>query len=222
MVLDTTVVGDDALVFADAAARAHLQVLWDVRQLQSWTNPTSVVAKLDAHPATYGFYVAEEPDSRAPVAAVCNLLGLRNHPRVGALFSYNGYEVSDRIPPLLGLAEIITCASYPVGVHAFANDPSLPLSSIGDLARKMSVAGARHNFVPAVTLQAFSWSLDPTEAPSPDFARWPTRNEMRTMRNQALSGGMQTLFWFSRGAVRRAYDPQARWADVCAAASGQS
>jgi hypothetical protein len=222
VVVDVSLGDSDVLPFADAAAKAGVNVLWDMRQLDSWSDPGSTVAQLDEHPATYGFYVAEEPQDRSPVQAVCSLLGQRKHPRIGTLFSYDDVSVRARLSPLLGLTEIITCAAYPVGVKLYDPDPSIPLSSVEDIARAMVAAGARHGFAPAMTLQAFSWGEDPTEALTPDFARWPTCSEMKTMRNHAVSGGMQTLFWFGRSMVTHAYDPAGRWADVCAAASGRA
>lgn len=222
VVLEYSVTGADTLPFADAAQRAGLKVLWYVRDLPTWGQPSSLLDRLDSHPATYGFYVAEEPASRAPVQAVCSILGARNHPRVGTVFAYGAYDIGSRLSPLLGLTEIITCAAYPVGVQLYGSDPNIPLSSVGSMARTMSTAGARHNFTPAMTMQAFAWNQDPTLAMSPDFARWPTRAEMKVMHQQAIGGGMRTLFWFTRWAVTRAYDPAARWADVCAAAGGRS
>ncbi len=221
IVLEYSVQGNDTLVFADALSRAGLRGLWDVRTAASWSD-LSVLDKLDAHPATYGFYISEEPSERAPVQAVHDLVGARKHPLVGATFAFDHYVLGDNIRPLLGLCDIITCACYPVGVNLYGDDTNLPLSNVGDVAKAMSVSAQRHNFTPALTLQAFSWDQDPTMAMTPDFARWPTRSEMTAMRNYALDGGIQNLFWFTRWAVTRAYNPDQRWADVCAAAGGRS
>jgi hypothetical protein len=219
VVLPYGIAGADMLPYADAAHTARVQVLWDVRNLTS-SSDLSVLDRVDLHPATFGFYVAEEPQARAPVETVCRLLGPRRHPRIGTLFAYDPSDVRHRLAPLLGLCETITCAAYPVGVHLANGEPAdMPLSVVGDIARVVRAAGARHGFKPAMTLQAFSWAQDSTLALSPDFARWPTGAEMRTMREQALAGGAQSLFWFTRWAVRGSYDPVARWADLCAAAA---
>jgi hypothetical protein len=218
VVKDSSVQGSDALPFADAAQKLHLKVVLDVVNLQNWNGGPSLLDQLDAHPATYGFYIAEEPTERAPVQAVASLLGTRLHPRIGTIFDFSASNMQSMLSPLLGLADIISCACYPVGI-ALGDGSALPLASVGDVALAMTAAGARHNFVPAITVQAFSWDQDPTLAPTPDFARWPTRSEMGTMRELAVGSWVSTLLWWTRWAVTRAYDPAARWADVCAAAA---
>jgi hypothetical protein len=220
VVLEYSVGGADTLPFADAAQRAGLKVLWDVRSLATWNGGPSLLDQLDAHPATFGFYVAEEPTDRAPVQQVCSLLGSRNHPRVAATFSYDGYGVGRGLAPLVGLADMITCAAYMVGVALDGPAGCLPFSNVTDIAREMSKAAAHHGFTPAVTMQAFAWNQDPTMAMTPDFGRWPTFEEMVAMRKHALGGGVSDLFWFTRWAVTRAFDPAGRWSDVCAAARG--
>jgi hypothetical protein len=222
VILPYGIAGTDTLPYADAAKRSGVRVLWDVRGLTPATDP-QLLAQLDAHPSTFGFYVAEEPQDRASVETIVRLLGPRSHPRICTLFAYDQSDVSGRLAPLLGLTDLITCAAYPVGVQMVDNGPSdLPLSTVGDIAAVMSAAGKRHGFQPAMTLQAFSWGQDATLALTPDFARWPTRPEMTTMRQEALGGGVQVLFWFTRWAVRGASDPAGRWADVCAAAAGNA
>jgi hypothetical protein len=117
--------------------------------------------------------------------------------------------------PYAAAAGVLGADSYPVGT----GQPVSRVARIGRVVR--SVASATHRRA-AMVLQAFDWSSYPDALKAP-AARWPTRIEMRRMRDLAISTAHPSLIlWYSYFDVLRSPDAPKHWRDLVWAANGET
>ena len=116
--------------------------------------------------------------------------------------------LTTQLEPFEQTADYVGADYYPVGKGSRLDGVSRYASQTRDLA-------AQYGRQPAFVLQAFSWSeYDPSYAD-----RFPTRAEMQTMRDAAISdGNPQMMLWYAFNDVMDSSDPAGNWNDVKAAA----
>jgi hypothetical protein len=162
--------------------------------------------------ATWGYYVGDQaPASRA---AAIHALSRRVHrfdPGRKTLYVAleNGVTRGANLRPFREAADYLGADSYPVGLGR-------PLSDVTAALEAADAIAAESGRKPVAALQAFSWhlyfkGLEP---------RWPTRRQMRAMRDLALAHNPDVLLWYSYFDVKRADRPGRRWVDLLRAAFG--
>lgn len=165
--------------------------------------------------ATWGYYLADEQAPLfAPLVAAFSQRLRALDPRHPRLAIAGGEDsVADLLSPFAASADVIGADTYPVGTGQ-------PLDRVGFVGQKVrAVAHAAHRKT-AIALQAFDWSSYP-DAGRWDAPRWPTRTEMRAMRDLAIRAVDPSLvLWYSYFDIRRAPDSDRRWHDLVWAAYG--
>jgi len=172
-------------------------------------------------PATWGYYIADEaaPSDRTRVRALRDALRRLDpaHPALLIAIGDPSSAIADaHLEPLADLADVVGADYYPVG----ANEP------IGSLARvgaNVAATAARHGKRTAAVLQAFSWGQYPDQTsvctPLPACARYPTPDEMRSMRDLVLTYERPSMIlWYSFFDIMRSNNPRRHWADLRQAA----
>jgi hypothetical protein len=225
---------DEVLRFADQAEAAGLEVIWplnhdawrngaDLRRVYPYLAPDCgcgssaefkryAIGLVKDHPATWGFYVGDEeppnPVNIDQVAALSQEVA-QIAPGMPRLYiSLQGTGLQDYLAPFIPYADYAGADYYPVGRAPDLRKVPLIARQTHDLT---SDQGKRS----ALVLQAFSWSqYDPSFAP-----RFPTRGEMRWMRDAAIShGNPDMVLWYSYNDLFTFDSPEARWSDLKAAA----
>jgi hypothetical protein len=171
-----------------------------------------VVSLVKDLPGTWGYYIGDElePAEHAKAKAFSDLVKSVDpvHPRLYVAAS--DLDI-DNLTPFVDMGEYLATDNYPVGT-------GLDIGTVGSVARDGQALANKNGKVWAQVLQSFNWGQYPVETwvPSP---RWPTRDEMRQMRDQALNNAQPgLLLWYSYFDIRK--DPQAasHWADLVWAA----
>jgi hypothetical protein len=165
------------------------------------------------HPAIWGYYIADEAraDAIDAVGSLSRLVAAidPSRPRMVVGLGTDS-TLAQGVAPYAQDAEYNGIDYYPVGA---GGSPQ----TAGRIARDLAhVATASHAHT-VVVLQAFSWHRYPQYRDSVE--QWPTRDEMRTMRDRVLSAARPDLMlWYSVQDLEAAAQPQERWADLQAAA----
>ncbi len=176
-----------------------------------------VVNLVKGHPALWGYYVADEPAvaDEAAVKAFSNQVRAAdpNHPR----WIVGNADVT-LITPFVNDAEVIGLDIYPIQDQPTSQQS---VDEVGQLAQMGQPVATQSGRPWSMVLQAFSWTQYPGAYTPPYGARWPTRDEMRGMRVQALKDSQPAmLLWFGYFLVETSDDPAGHWADLVAAAFG--
>ena len=121
--------------------------------------------------------------------------------------------VAQLLSPYATAADVLGADTYPIGTGQ-------PLDRVGFIARNVKAVASRAHRRSAVVLQAFSWSDYPKVGPWP-APRWPSRSEMRQMRDLAIRAADPSLIlWYSYFDIRNSADAAKHWRDLVWAAHG--
>ena len=226
------------LAYARTADRLGVKVVWPLKESVWWADggdPTRAhpalargcgcrdraaftrwfVRLVRDLPATWGYYVGDETDPSAALAVrqfSAQIRGLDpRHPR---LFIAQGANPRRDLAPFGPAADVIGVDWYPVGLR-------LPLSSVETVNREAARISREHGRARAAVLQSFSWSQ--YSHPDAISARWPSRLEMRRMRDLALRAARpRLLLWYSYFDIQRSRHRSHRWRALRWAAFGRS
>jgi hypothetical protein len=184
------------------------------------TDNTSFIAYLVGlvkdHPALWGYYVADEPPAaqQAAVAAFSDQVHTLDpaHPR---LIVANADATL--LQPFADNADALGLDIYPIQDYPTSQQCIAAVGQLGPMGAALAMQHAR---TWSMVLQAFSWSQYPQDYTPCCGTRWPTRAEMRGMRDQALQSSPSVLLWFSYFNVQSSDDPAGHWADLTWAATG--
>jgi hypothetical protein len=226
------------LRYAHVADRLGVKIVWPLKDAVWWRdggNPTVTYPGLakacgcDTRaalitwfvrlvrdlPATWGYYVGDEtaPANDGAVRRLGRRIEALDpaHPR---LFVAQGLNPGRDLAPFAPAADVLGVDWYPVGFD-------LPLSTVSTVSGKAGRIATDTGKGTAIVLQSFSWDQYPdVGAPSP---RWPTRSEMRRMRDLAISAAHpRLLLWYSFFDVERSADPARHWRNLRLAAYGRT
>ncbi len=207
-----------------AAARLRVKLIWPMKDSPWWGSPKSlalaypelarscrcagttsllryIVTLVSRSSATWGYYIADEqsPRQAGQVTAFSRRLHALDphHPRLAVGAGED--SVAQLLAPFAPAADVLGADSYPVGTGQ-------SLDRVGLIGRAVAAVARAHHRRSAIALQAFDWSNYPGVgiATSP---RWPTRTEMRRMRDTAIATARPSLIlWYSYFDVRGAGD----------------
>lgn len=170
--------------YLDAARQAGLKaILWPALATSQGLKTT---ARLDAHPAAWGWYLEDEPDLNiiSPETLQERRRKLRQVARKPV---YLVVASGPAVEKYGSLAEVVAVDSYPISWA--------PLAVVSREMRAARLAARGRPFF--AVLQAFDWSVYPellrTDAPQ----RPPTHEEMRCMAFLSLFHGAQGLLFYS-------------------------
>jgi hypothetical protein len=222
--------------YADEAQAAGIKLIWplndhawrdgtDLRSYYRYLGPDChcstnaqfkqwALGLVKDHPATWGFYVGDElsPTSQniAQTKSLANEVKsiAPNKPTLYVTIPNDNGVLTSQLEPFEQTADYVGGDYYPVGK---GNNLDALSGYAEDTRRLASQYGKRPVFV----LQAFSWSeYDPSYAD-----RFPSRAEMQTMRDTAISDGdPQMMLWYAFNDVMDSSNPGANWESVKAAA----
>ena len=222
--------------YADEAQAAGIKLIWplndhawrdgtDLRSYYRYLGPDCpcssnaqfkqwALGLVKDHPATWGFYVGDElsPTSQniSQTKALANEVKsiAPNRPTLYVTIPNDNGVLTSQLEPFEQTADYVGADYYPVGK---GNNLDALSGYAEDTRRLASQYGKRPVFV----LQAFSWSeYDPSYAD-----RFPSRAEMQTMRDTAISDGdPQMMLWYAFNDVMDSSNPAANWESVKAAA----
>jgi hypothetical protein len=175
-----------------------------------------VVGLVRGHPALWGYYVADEPPAAQKAAVDAFSMQVHaldpGHPRMIV-----GNADVTLLQPYADSAEDIGLDIYPIQDYPTSQQC---IDAVGQLGAMGQSLAAQHGRRWSMVLQAFSWAQYPNDFTPCCGTRWPTRAEMRGMRDQALLSSPELLLWFSFFNVQTSDDPAGHWADLAAAALG--
>jgi hypothetical protein len=222
--------------YADEAQAAGLKLIWPLND-HAWRDGTDLRSHYDYlgrdcpcsnnsqfkqwalglvkdHPATWGFYVGDElaptPQNISQAKALANEVKsiAPNKPTLYVTIPNDNGVLTSQLEPFEQTADYVGGDYYPVGK---GNN----LDALSGYAEDTRQLAGQYGRKPMFVLQAFSWSeYDPSYAD-----RFPTRNEMQTMRDAAITNGdPQMLLWYAFNDVMDSSDPAGNWNDVKAAA----
>jgi hypothetical protein len=168
-------------------------------------------------PATWGFYVADEPP-RSDLPAIARLSASVHALAPGlpvlAVFSAPQPSLPQTLAAYAPYLDAMGIDEYPIGA-------GVPASDIGVNVGTLQRITALHGIASVVVLQAFSWAQYPSESPT-RTPTWPTLAEMRQERSEATEHGNPALIlWYSAYDVWRSQEPVQHWADLVSAARGK-
>jgi hypothetical protein len=130
-----------------------------------------------------------------------------NKPTLYVTIPNDNGVLTSQLEPFEQTADYVGADYYPVGK---GNNMDALSGYAQDTRRLAGQYGRQSMFV----LQAFSWS---EYEPAPD--RFPTRGEMQSMRDTAISDGdPQMMLWYAFNDVMDSSDPSGNWENVKAAA----
>ena len=223
--------------YMNAAAALGIKLIWPMKD-SPWWGPGSlagaypklaascgcadngafaryVVGLVKSSPSTWAYYLADEqPSNNAPqITAFSRWLHALDpsHPRLA--IAVGDDNVAQLLSPYASAADVLGADSYPVGTGQ-------PVSRVGVIAGDVGAVAAATHRQTAMVLQAFDWADYPNAGPWP-APRWPTRWEMRTMRDLAIRNAHPSLIlWYSYFDIRRAPNASQRWRDLVWAAFG--
>ena len=124
--------------------------------------------------------------------------------------------MGSNVKPFADTAEVIGADIYPIGT-------SDPISSVGKIASALQSIADQNGTQSAITLQAFSWGEYPKDTwvcpKFPSCAQFPTGEEMRLMRNLAVTNSKaRLLLWYSYFDISRSDNPTGHMKDLIEAA----
>jgi hypothetical protein len=206
------------LTYADHAASVGLKIIWNFNGFWQTSTPyaqaypamaascgcatnsdflTYVVTILGSHPATWGYYIADEPSasSHQAVQAVSDQIHHADptHPRLFVALAWSVGAVNSLLDLYADTAEVLATDYYPIG-------KGLDLNYTGALAGAVQQVATSHGRSAAMVLQAHSWNHYPlgTYAPPCVAAPYPTRNDMRSQLQQTLTkSDPRLILWYS-------------------------
>lgn len=219
--------------YADAAHALGLQLIWPLNAVQ-WRNGADLsnyyrflrddcacphdpaafkrfaFGLVMHHPATWGYYVGDEvnPALHESVKRFSDQVRVLDptHPLMYVSLE-TGWGTGANLLPFSDVADVLGGDIYPIG----RNEPANAVSKVAANVQRIANGSGRDS---AVVLQAFAWAQYGMRSP-----RWPTRAEMREMRDQALAASRPAmLLWYSYYDVKRSNDPAGHMADLTAAA----
>jgi hypothetical protein len=166
-------------------------------------------------PATWGYNIADELAAVDAPAVATFAQRLRaydpTHPTLAVAAGDD--TVAQLLSPYATAADVLGADTYPIGTGQ-------PLDRVSFIARKVKAVASRAHRRSAVVLQAFSWSNYPNIGPWP-APRWPSRSEMRRMRDFAIRAADPSLIlWYSYFDICKAADAAKHWRDLVWAAYG--
>ncbi len=215
--------------YADEAQAAGIKLIWplndhawrdgtDLRSYYRYLGPDCpcssnaqfkqwALGLVKDHPATWGFYVGDElsPTSQniSQTKSLANEVKsiAPNKPTLYVTIPNDNGVLTSQLEPFEQTADYVGADYYPVGK---GNNLDALSGYAEDTRRLASQYGKRPVFV----LQAFSWSeYDPSYAD-----RFPSRAEMQTMRDTAISDGdPQMMLWYAFNDVMDSSNPAANW-----------
>ena len=186
--------------YADVAHRLGMKVMWQLRDGASDTTLAKLVSPLRAHPATWGYYIFDEPtpEQGPRVAAFAARVKALDpaHPRlVMGCGGCRGGEAS--VSFLAGIDIALGTDIYPVAEQA-PDQPVVARRVRAAAAGLRKVAGARQT---VMALQSWRWGdshYDSQHSGIGPASRFPTRREIEDQRNAAIEGGNPDLIlWFT-------------------------
>lgn len=164
-------------------------------------------------PATWGYYIGDEtsPASAEAVRGLSQRIDSLD-PRHPRLFIAQGLNPGRDLAPFAPAADVLGVDWYPVGFD-------LPLSTVSTVNAKAARIAGEAGKSTAAVLQSFNWDQYPdVGAPG---SGWPTRTQMRRMRDLAIGAAHpKLLLWYSFFDVERSPDPARHWRDLRLAAFG--
>ncbi len=174
-----------------------------------------IVNLVRKHPATYGYYVADEvsngyhPQLKAHVDLIHSID--RNHPRIIVLSASGGQSFGNQNTLLYDCCEIGGDNFYWNGCA------TCDIKQTGFYATNVRDFDHRHGIQPIVVLQSF-WA----GAYNPNItSTWPTREEMRYQRDAVLATMTpRFLLWYSFFDIMKSPDSASHWSDLVWAANG--
>jgi hypothetical protein len=222
--------------YADQAQAAGIKLIWplndhawrdgtDLRSYYRYLGPDCscttnaqfkqwALGLVKDKPSTWGFYVGDEltptsqniSQTKALASEVKSIAP--NKPTLYVTIPNDNGVLTSQLEPFEQTADYVGADYYPVGKGNNLN----ATSGYADDTRQLA---AQHGRQPMFVLQAFSWS----EYDAGAADRFPTRTEMQSMRDQAISSGdPQMLLWYAFNDVMDSSDPTGNWEDVKAAA----
>ena len=174
-------------------------------------------------PATWGYYVGDEPPVHHHADLLAHSERVRtldpHHQRL--LVAWGDPDTLEtKLAPFHDTADVLASDHYPVGAPSTQTDPILQLDAS---TRATEALARRHGKRYAMVLQSFDWASYPqSEAARAGSTRWPTREEMRRMRDIAISGSSppSLVLWYSYYDLQSSEDPASHWRDLTWATFG--
>jgi hypothetical protein len=222
--------------YADEARAAGIKLIWPLND-HAWRDGTDLrtyyrylgpdcpcsnnaqfkqwaLGLVKDNPSTWGFYVGDELTPSSQNVSQAKALGNEvksiapDKPTLYVTIPNDNGVLTSQLEPFEQAADYVGADYYPVGKGNNID----ATSGYADDTRRMA---AQYGRQPVFVLQAFSWSeYDPAAVD-----RFPTRTEMQTMRDQAISSGdPQMMLWYAFNDVMDSSDPAGNWEDVKAAA----
>jgi hypothetical protein len=222
--------------YADEAQAAGIQLIWplndhawrdgtDLRSYYRYLGPDCpcssnaefkrwALGLVKDNPSTWGFYVGDElsPTSQN-VSQTKALAGevksiAPDKPTLYVTIPNDNGVLTSQLEPFEQTADYVGADYYPVGKGNNLD----ALTGYADDTRQLA---SQYGRKPVFVLQAFSWS----EYDSGAADRFPSRAEMQSMRDAAISDGdPQMMLWYAFNDVMDSSDPAGNWNDVKAAA----
>jgi hypothetical protein len=185
------------IAYLDRAQKNGIEVIWDFNELAGAANgpaqAAGVVNIVKHHPATWGYCVGDE-NAETQAKEVLDLSQAikaadPDHPRL-----FVGMMSVDTLAPFTDTAEVMGLDVYPIGD---CNDSQMMLDEVSGASKELKEFNAENGKRTFVALQAFNWA-DDKFAPDWSYLRWPTREEMRQMRDLAIKNSdPEMILWFS-------------------------
>jgi hypothetical protein len=222
--------------YADEAQAAGIKLIWPLND-HAWRDGTDLrghyrylgpdcpcdtnaqfkqwaLSLVKDKPSTWGFYVGDELDPTSQNVSQTKALANEvksiapNKPTMYVTIPNDDGVLTSQLEPFEQTADYVGADYYPVG-------KGNKIDATADYAADTRQLAAQHGSRPVFVLQAFSWSqYDPSYAD-----RFPSRGEMQSMRDQAISAGdPQMMLWYAYNDVMDSSDPSGNWQDVKAAA----
>lgn len=216
----------DIISYANHAATVGIKVIWDMssRPYRDGTFDRDYIReRVDAvktRPATWGYYVADEPGNTTPLdtgseqGAVKVLSDYVHqldpaHPR----FLVHWYE-DDPVGPLrpyVDSADVFAVDVYPLASCSDSRDVEATAKASQELADKTDRQWA-------IVLQSFDGAQYKKEIPDA-CPGWPDRERLLKERNLALKNSYPVfILWYSYFDILKSSDSAGHWADLVAAA----
>lgn len=254
---------EQILAYADAAHRAGLEIIWNLKE-PTWWCPTNFVnaasgrnpcartagagtTPADARaqyaslakdcaaagpcgtrdaflayvvrlvkdlPATWGYYVGDEPpaDHHADLRAHSKRVRMLDPDHDRLLVAWGDpATLETKLAPFHDTADVLAADNYPVGL------PGASMRQLDEATRATAAIARRHDKRYAMVLQSFDWGAYPHSwAARAGSTRWPTRDEMRRMRDIAVSRSSppSIVLWYSYHDLMSSANPGSRWSDL--------
>src|SRR4051795_6228652 len=234
---DVEPVSDNIRAYADAAAANRVGIIWHIGSRNTSIDtdrnaaPRAFISEMRSHPATLGYYIADEPpaENEAIVEAWAQEIERidPNHPTFIVSYGWGAGSWRSGAAPFWDAGNGIDFLGGDVYPITGDNPDLLSVKKvIGAVGEQARASGKQ----PWAILQAFPWSeVWPCGGPyvssdedylaegwckSVELDRWPTRNEMLTMRDYALEGHPAMITWFIWSTMREeAHQRGINWRD---------